>query len=193
MQTLARPLLLVTLSLAGLGRVSNYEVPTRLGDSAAACRAHSIRAVINLQGATGFMLGSARLTNVGTAVCLLREHVALRLVDARAKALSVRFEMESKSWLRSWIGPRLNPTAGYTGGQFALRPHQIAWVLLRWRNWCGRASNPLHILIMLPSGGGSLSAQAGAQPIWTPRCDNPKVPSVFQVGPVVQRLRIGGS
>ena len=188
MWAISRALLLVPLSLVWVPQTQPRSHLLRLSSPPVTCHARSIDAVVGLQGATGTMLGSAKLRNVARSACRLGQHVGLRIVDARGKTLAIRFKMESRAWLRSWTYPPVNATAGYTDGWFLLRPHAVAWVLLRWLNWCGRASYPAHAVILLPANGGSVRARPGGQPIATPRCDDPTGPSIFHVSPVVQSL-----
>lgn len=188
MWAISRALLLVPLALVWVPQAQSRSHPSRISSPPATCHARSIDAVVGLQAATGTMLGSTKLRNVGRSACRLGQHVGLRLVDARGKTLAIRFKMESRAWLRSWTNPPVNATAGYRDGWFLLRPHAVAWVLLRWLNWCGRGSYPVHAIIVLPASGESVRARTAGQPIATPRCDDPTRPSIFHVSPVVQSL-----
>jgi hypothetical protein len=134
------------------------------------------------------MMGSAKLTNLAGSPCIMGEHIGLRLVDGRGRTLLVQYKKENKAWLLSAADPQANVTAGYTRQGYVLRPHATADVLLWWLNWCGPVHYPFHADILLPAHGGAIRAHPGADPIGAPRCDAPRRPSVFHIGPVVKSL-----
>jgi hypothetical protein len=186
------PVLLLTVGCSGFDALR--QPSPQLSGAPGACPVSGVGAVVSFGVATGSMLGRASLLNDGHSACFLTERVGVRLIDARGRPLSVRYQMESRSWLRATLGNQgADPAAGYIQGRLVLRPHGTAHVLLWWVNWCERpVVYPIQALIALPSHGGTLTARPGANPINTPRCDLASAPSVLRVGPVVQKLTIGG-
>jgi len=133
---------------------------------APACRAGALHAHLNLQGATGNLIGGIDLLNAGAKPCSLvgapRVSFAGTTVHWRLKRIAVQQPVDV--------------LADPPGSLRALAPGKSASIELFWSNWCGPA--PKGFVIGLGHGTELL-----VPAVRTPRCDAPAYPSVLSVAP----------
>jgi hypothetical protein len=149
------------------------------------CRAADLRARLDVQGATGNLIGGVVVRNAGAAPCSLRgrpsarfeggpaSETALSVFPASADALDTSLIYDPGSSLR------------------ALRPGRTAFLPVFWSNWCPPGvvvttpgKPPSSLVLVLPSGGEVAAAVRGG-----PRCDTPAAPSTLAIKPFVRRGR----
>ena len=140
----------------------------------AACKPAALRAAVLLQGATGSLLGSIRLRNIGGKACTLRGRPTVQLRDANGVLLNTKQIPGRPVW--QYVGgpkPRGWPTV-------RLSPRGTAQVSLQLRNWCVVPVKPVFFHVYLPGAGERVIAPARV----TLRCDAPGQPASMAVGPV---------
>jgi hypothetical protein len=139
-----------------------------------ACRASALRSSVRWQGATGSLLGSIRVTNVGKKACALRGVPTVELRDANGVLLNVHQESAQPLW-KQLGGPRPH---GWPTVQ--MPPHSAAQVFVQLRDWCITGVKPLFLRTYLPGVGEAIPAPISV----TLRCDVPGQPARLAVGPV---------
>ena len=148
-----------------------------LRQSRGACRPSALRASVRLQGATGSLLGSIVVRNVGAERCSLRGRPTVELRDANGVRLPSREQPVPPLWKQ--LGspePQEWPTV-------TLAPRAEAQVVVQLRNWCVVPVKPVFFHAYLPGVGAPISAPARV----TLRCDEPHAPVSLSVGPVEPR------
>ncbi len=139
-----------------------------------ACRASVLRSSVRWQGATGSLLGSIRVTNVGKRACVLRGVPTVEMVDANGVLLNLHQEAAQPLWKQLGAArPRGWPTV-------QMSPHGAAQVFVQLRNWCITGVKPLFFRTYLPGVGEAIPAPVEV----TLRCDVPGQPARLAVGPV---------
>jgi hypothetical protein len=101
-----------------------------LRPSSNACRVSALRASVHLQGATGSLLGSIHVRNVGTKTCALRGRPTVELRDANGVLLNVRQTDARPLW------KQLGATQPSGWPTVRMPPHSTAQVFVQLRNWC---------------------------------------------------------
>jgi hypothetical protein len=145
-----------------------------LQPSANACRASALRTTVRLQGATGSLLGSILVRNVGDKACRLRGRPTVELRDARGVLLNVRESKAPPLWKQLGAArPAGWPTV-------RLPARGSAEIFVQLRNWCVVPVKPVFFHTYLPGVGEHLPAPARI----TLRCDAPGRPVGLEVGPV---------
>lgn len=128
-------------------------VGTAPGSGIPPCRAAQLHASLELQGATGHLVGSLRVENRGPACALRgRPGVALRAADGRA----IRFRASAgRPWWHFGSGPapRSWPT-------LRLRPRAQAFASVQLTNWCGPNGQRVRFAFALPAAGGTVATYA---------------------------------
>ena len=145
-----------------------------LRPSPQACRASALRLKLRWQGATGSLLGSIRVTNVGKRACVLRGVPTVELRDANGVLLNVHQAPARPLW-EQLGAPR---PRGWPRVQ--MPPHGAAQVFVQLRNWCITGVKPLFFRTYLPGVGEAIPAPVRV----TLRCDVPGQPARLAVGPV---------
>jgi len=139
-----------------------------------ACRASTLRSRVRWQGATGSLLGSIRITNVGKTTCALRGVPTVQLDDANGVLLKVDEMSAQPLWKQLGNGrPRGWPIV-------QMPPHGTAQVFVQLRNWCITGVKPLFFRTYLPGVGDAIPAPVKINL----RCDAPGQPATLAVGPV---------
>jgi Protein of unknown function (DUF4232) len=152
----------------------------------APCRAPDLHAQLQVQGATGNLIGGVLVRNAGRAPCSLRGRpssarfeggpataTALRVVAAAADPLDTSLIYDRASSLR------------------ALGPGRSAFVPVFWSNWCPpevvvtSTGTPPSRLVLVLAGGAELTAAVDR----APRCDEPTAPSTLAIKPFARRGR----
>lgn len=145
-----------------------------LRPSVNACRASALRTTVRLQGATGSLLGSILVRNVGDKACRLRGRPTVQLRDANGVLLNVRESKARPLWKQlGEARPAGWPTV-------TLPARGSAEVFVQLRNWCVVPVKPVFFHTYLPGVGEHLPAPARI----TLRCDAPGRPVGLEVGPV---------
>jgi hypothetical protein len=152
---------------------------------APSCKASDLRAQLQVQGATGNLIGGVILRNAGAHACSLSGRAAahfeggpvtetnLRTVAVPADPLDTSRIYDRASSLR------------------ALQPGRTASLPILWSNWCppdarvtSYGTPPTNLVLVLPHGGETAASVDRA-----PRCDNPTSPSTLSVKPFARRGR----
>ncbi|MGH2447934.1 MAG: DUF4232 domain-containing protein [Chloroflexota bacterium] len=161
---------LIDLAGSDIGPGAKIHVPSSdacrsgVSHTSSACAPNALRLSATWQGASGPLVGEARLRNVGRKTCVLAGLPVVSLIDAHGRYLRV---------LDTAIG--LPPER-----ELRLAPGHRAGTHLEWSNWCqGKVATPITLQIELPSNQGGLTSQVGVR---TPRCDSSSRPSTLQVG-----------
>ena len=133
---------------------------------APACRAGALHAHLNLQGATGNLIGGIDLLNAGARPCSL------------VGAPRISFAGTTAQWRLQRIAVQqpVDVLADPPGSLRALAPGRSASIELFWSNWCGTAPSGFAVRL---GGGTTLLVPT----VRTPRCDAPTSPSVLSVAP----------
>jgi hypothetical protein len=158
-------------------------VPPRL---AAPCTPAALRARIELQGATGSLVGGVDLVNVGARACSLTGRPQLAFTGPAARTTPWRVTHLARS--PAPIEVLEDPISSLR----AVRPGKAARIFLAWSNWCGPGAQPTGspgrrpdaLRLTLPGGGRIALPLAHA-----PRCDAPGAPSLLSAGPYAPALR----
>lgn len=150
------------------------ETRPALRPSPRACRASALRSSVRWQGATGSLLGSIRVTNVGERACALRGVPTVELRDANGVLLNVHQAAAKPLWKQLGAArPSGWPTV-------QLPAHGAAQVFVQLRSWCITGVKPLFFRTYLPGVGEAIPAPVRI----TLRCDVPGQPARLAVGPV---------
>jgi hypothetical protein len=145
-----------------------------LRQSRSACPLSALRAQVRLQGATGSLLGSILVRNVGDRPCALRGRPQVKLRDANGVLLNARETAAPPLWKQLGVArPGGWPTV-------RIPPRGTAQVFVRLRNWCVVPVKPVFFHTYLPGVGAPIPAPARI----TVRCDVPQQPVSLEVGPV---------
>jgi Protein of unknown function (DUF4232) len=135
------------------------------------CRAEDLRGHVELQGATGSLVGSMYVDNLSTEACTLSGRPTVILRHANGQVISSSEEKAPPEWQ-------------FTGGQrpdgwpiVRLQPHGRAFVFLRLTNWCGEPNERVYFHFLVP-GGRVLGSAAISL-----RCDLADQPVMVGVGP----------
>jgi Protein of unknown function (DUF4232) len=166
---------------------------------AAPCEARTLRASLFLQVATGSLVGSAVVRNMGRTPCSLLGRPRARLVGTRALETAWRV-VPARS-----PSPDLSAIYDPPSSLRGLAQGRAAWVPLRWSNWCPPGTSetstgppPDALVLVLPHRRGNLRLRLGE----APRCDAPDAPSTLAVAlftrggrylPASSRLRLRAS
>jgi Protein of unknown function (DUF4232) len=151
------------------------------------CRAGAVRAQLELQGASGSLVGPVRLTNIGSKRCSLVGRPFVSFVGPAAAATRWRVRRLPTSPAPPDV------LADPPGSLRAFAPGKVAALSLEWSNWCGPGSQPTGrsgtpptgLRLRLP-GGASLVMPLQA----APRCDVPHDPSLLLVGTFAPAERV---
>jgi Protein of unknown function (DUF4232) len=149
------------------------------------CRAPSLRGELQVQGATGNLIGGVVVRNAGPASCSLSgrpsarfeggpaAETPLRVVPAAADPLDTSLIYDLGSSLR------------------ALGRGRSSFVPIFWSNWCppdvvitSTGTPPSRLVLVLPDG-----AELTAMVDRVPRCDEPAAPSTLAIKPFARRGR----
>jgi hypothetical protein len=149
------------------------------------CRAPDLRAQLQVQGATGSLLGGVLVHNAGRAPCSLRGRPSARFDGGPASATALRVIASAADPLdTSLIYDRASSLR-------ALGPRRSAFVPIFWSNWCppdvvvtSTGTPPSRLVLVLP-GGAELTAAVDR----VPRCDDPAAPSTLAIKPFARRGR----
>jgi hypothetical protein len=162
--------------------------PPRAGEPpplARPCRASELLARLQVQGASGNLVGGVVVRNAGQVPCSLSGRpsarfeggpaasTAFRVVPAPADPLDTSLIYDRASSLR------------------ALGPGRSAFVAVFWSNWCppgvvvtSTGTPPSRLVLLLPMGGELTTTVSGA-----PRCDGPNAPSTLAIKPFARSGR----
>lgn len=153
------------------------------------CRTADVRAVIEMQGATGNIFGGIKFLDRHTSPCLLHGRVEIRMRDASGRTLPISYK--SVSWdAFTDHGPntrRPDPRTKFIQPTFRLSRKHPLWAPFVWQNLCaGRhlLHYPLQAIVRLRDMSLVLVGHPGANPLFAPRCDEPHAPSPFVLGPI---------
>jgi len=136
-----------------------------------ACRASALRSSVRLQGATGTLIGSILVRNVGERACALRGLPTVELRDANGSLLNVRQVTARPLWEQLGAArPSGWPTV-------RMPPHGAAQVFVRLSNWCATPVKPVFFRTYLPGVGEAIPAPVRI----TLRCDVPGLPAKLEV------------
>jgi hypothetical protein len=139
-----------------------------------ACKPARLGASVQLQGATGSLLGSIRLRNAGGKTCTLRGRPTVQLRDANGVLLDADEAAARPLWQQLGAPkPKGWPTV-------RLAPRGTAQVFVKLRNWCVVPVKPVFFHVYLPGAGEKVVAPARI----TVRCDQPRHAVSVAVGPV---------
>jgi len=153
------------------------------------CRTADVRAVIEMQGATGNIFGGIKFLDRQTSPCSLHGRVEIRMRDASGRTLPISYK--SVSW-----DPFTDHGPNTRGPDPRAKPLQPAsrlsrkhplWAQFVWQNFCaGRhlLHYPLQAIVLLRDMNLVLVGHPGANPLFAPRCDEPHAPSPFVLGPI---------
>jgi hypothetical protein len=156
------------------GRPGPLERRPALRPAPGVCRPSALRAVVQLQGATGSLLGAIRIRNTGRRACELNGRPTVRLRDANGVPLKTQQRPLRPLWQQ--LG-RPRP-AGWP--VVRVRPRMDVQVAVQLRNWCVLRMKPVFFHAYLPGVGAPIPAPARV----TLRCDEPRSPVFLSVGPV---------
>jgi Domain of unknown function (DUF4232) len=131
---------------------------------AAPCEARTLRASLFLQVATGSLVGSAVVRNMGRTPCSLLGRPRARLVGTRALETAWRV-VPARS-----PSPDLSAIYDPPSSLRGLAQGRAAWVPLRWSNWCPPGTSetstgppPDALVLVLPHRRGNLPWGAKTQ------------------------------
>jgi hypothetical protein len=145
-----------------------------LRHAADVCPLSALRASVQLQGATGSLLGAVVVRNASAKACRLRGRPTVELRDANGVPISVESRPSPPLWRQ--LGSPQPP--GWPVVRLA--PGRRAQVFIQLRNWCVAPVKPVFVHTYLPGVGAKLPAPARI----TARCDDPHAPVSLAVGPV---------
>jgi hypothetical protein len=161
--------------------------PARVADPplSPSCKAPDLRAQLQVQGATGNLIGGVLVRNAGPAPCSLRGRPSARFEGGPADATGLRTVAAPADPLdTSLIYDRASSLR-------ALAPGRSAALPVFWSNWCppdavvtSTGTPPTRLVLVLPDGGELATAVNRA-----PRCDNPSASSTLAIKPFVRRGR----
>ena len=136
-----------------------------------ACRPASLVGEAGLQGATGSLVGTLRVTNIGARACTLPDRPTVRI-----------------SWAGTTLPVRRVQLAASPTPLRVLKPGASAGAPLQWRNWCGELPSTFRprLLVTLGQVRGTLRVEL-RDPVTAPRCDSRYEPSTLAVGRFVAR------
>ncbi len=149
------------------------------------CETSDLRTQLQVQGATGNLIGGVLMRNVGAEACSLRGRPSARFEGGPAAATAFRVVTVAADPLdNSLIYDRASSLR-------ALRPGRSAYVPIFWSNWCppdvvvtSTGTPPSSLVLVLPNGGELRVAVDQA-----PRCDSPSAPSTLAIKPFARRGR----
>lgn len=156
------------------GRPGPLERRPALQQARGRCRPSALGAAVQLQGATGSLLGAIRVRNTGRRACDLRGRPTVELRDANGVLLKTRQTSQPPLWKQ--LG-RPRPVGWPT---VHVRPRTDAQVEVRLSNWCVVPVKPVFFRVYLPGVGAPIPAPTRV----TLRCDDPRAPVSLAVGPV---------
>jgi hypothetical protein len=130
----------------------------------------ALRAELELQGATGSLVGGVVVTNRGSRPCSLLGGVEVRFLDGSDPAGVKRTSLPATTAEPGVPHPSLH----------ALRPGESAFARISWSNWCGEPT-PKTLALTLPAGEIDLRVDGAS------RCDAPTNPSTLSIGPLQPR------
>jgi hypothetical protein len=151
----------------------------------APCRAPSLRAELQVQGATGNLIGGVVVRNAGPASCSLRGRPSARFEGGPAAETPLRVVPTAADPLdTSLIYDRGSSLRALGRGRSTVVP-------IFWSNWCppdvvitSTGTPPTRLVLVLPDG-----AELTAVVDRAPRCDEPAAPSTLAIKPFARRGR----
>jgi hypothetical protein len=124
------------------------------------CRADALQlttSVLNVDVAPAVNEGAVTLTNVSAVACGLLTTPVFEIVGTTGAVVAT--------------------TVSNQVVNDVVRPGETQGANLNWENWCGPDVRPLTLLVVLPSGGGTLSSPYGNSSTALPACANSAVPT----------------
>jgi|GEM_PF-2127329 len=155
-----------------------------------ACQAADLQGKVYWQGAGGSMVGGIDFTNHSAKSCSLTGVPPVQLLDKDGQLLPLIVDgpicfscpFIPTEYVRGYLD-------GLKVGVIAIKPGEIAQVMLFWSNWCSpKPALPITVRVTLPVNSQQINIPAleldSIKPLASfPRCDVPESSSGLTVGP----------